>query len=340
MAQRHTFGLCMIVRDAADTIGRILEHAPDIWDQVIVVDTGSTDRTLEILRNDFPFVEIQGFEWVFNFSKARNYALSFIKTDTWMWLDADDTFDRNTAAQWRQIALALAAKGVKGSHIALPYHYKVNEKNEPLVVLYRERIFLGGADEWQWQGPVHEVCTYMGRGESHYEVHPLPVIHKPTRTEEAATDRNAQILQKAYEEGDHSPRTLYYLMKFANGRGESDQAISYGSQLLETKPRDPLEYEAGVGVGYAYLSLFRQHRSQHEWELAVSTLTNAVTFDPRRNEARTLLVEAYVDNGEFDRAIAEANLLSIEVPKTPATLEMKLYGAYRFEVLADIYLRN
>jgi glycosyltransferase involved in cell wall biosynthesis len=338
MAGQHTFGLCMIVRDAADTISRILEGSQTIWDQIVVVDTGSVDGTLELLHEQFPFVEVYNFEWCFDFAKARNYALSLMQTDTWMWLDSDDTYKPKDAAEWRRIALEMAQANVPGSYIALPYFYRVDEREEPLIVQHRERIFLGTGDEWEWQGPVHEACIYIGSGNPRHNVHAYPVLHKPTRTEEFATERNIDILEKAYESGDRAPRTLYYLMKLANGRRDAVKAISFGKALIEARPGDVLEYEAGVGMGYAQLTAFRNTGKIDEWKDAVRTLSQAITLEPRRNEARTLLIEAYVDAKQYDRALAEANSLTVDMPQTAATLEMSMYKQFKFETIANIHL--
>lgn len=83
-----TISLCMIVKDEEDVIGRCLDCVKDIMDEIIIVDTGSTDRTKEIVSAYTS--NIYDFEWIDDFSAARNYSFSKATKDYIMWLDADD----------------------------------------------------------------------------------------------------------------------------------------------------------------------------------------------------------------------------------------------------------
>jgi glycosyltransferase involved in cell wall biosynthesis len=79
----------MICKNESTTIGNLLDSIQgDLFDQIVVCDTGSTDKTLEVLRQ-YP-LQIEHFKWVDDFSAARNYVFSKANTDYIMWLDADD----------------------------------------------------------------------------------------------------------------------------------------------------------------------------------------------------------------------------------------------------------
>ena len=80
--------LCMIVKNEEDVIGRCLECVKEVVDEIIIVDTGSTDSTVEIAKEYTN--KIYNFEWVDDFAKARNYSFSKATKDYIMWLDADD----------------------------------------------------------------------------------------------------------------------------------------------------------------------------------------------------------------------------------------------------------
>ena len=69
-----TVSLCMIVRNEEDVLGRCLESVKDIVDEIIIVDTGSTDRTKEIAGR---FTNtVYDFPWIDDFSAARNFSFS------------------------------------------------------------------------------------------------------------------------------------------------------------------------------------------------------------------------------------------------------------------------
>ena len=69
--QGITISLCMIVRDEEETIARCLETVEKIVDEIIVVDTGSVDRTKEIVEKYTS--NIYDFQWIDDFAAARNF---------------------------------------------------------------------------------------------------------------------------------------------------------------------------------------------------------------------------------------------------------------------------
>ena len=82
----------MIVKDEEEVIERCLNSCKELFDEIIIVDTGSKDKTKSILKN-FE-VKILDFKWVNDFSKARNYGILNCSCDYFMWLDADDVITR------------------------------------------------------------------------------------------------------------------------------------------------------------------------------------------------------------------------------------------------------
>jgi glycosyltransferase involved in cell wall biosynthesis len=83
--------LTMIVKNEQENISACLESVRDLFDEIVVVDTGSTDRTKEIAR-EFG-AKVFDFEWVDDFAAARNEALARATGDYAFWLDADDVVD-------------------------------------------------------------------------------------------------------------------------------------------------------------------------------------------------------------------------------------------------------
>ncbi|WP_028543969.1 glycosyltransferase [Paenibacillus taiwanensis] len=86
--------LCMIVKNEEVTLGRCLDSVINVVDEIVVVDTGSTDRTLEILKERG--IEAQHYTWNNHFGDARNYALSFATGQFILQLDADEYLDQET----------------------------------------------------------------------------------------------------------------------------------------------------------------------------------------------------------------------------------------------------
>jgi glycosyltransferase involved in cell wall biosynthesis len=89
----------MIVKDEEKNLGACLESVRGIFDEIIVVDTGSKDRTIEIARS-FGALVFE-FAWVDDFAAARNEALAHATGDYVFWLDADDVVEGSSSAAWQ-----------------------------------------------------------------------------------------------------------------------------------------------------------------------------------------------------------------------------------------------
>jgi tetratricopeptide (TPR) repeat protein len=91
---------CMIVKNEAENLPRCLASVKDVADELIVLDTGSTDRTIAIAQSFG--AQVQSFGWTNDFSAARNQALSYVTGDWVLVLDADEVLVTEVVPQLRQ----------------------------------------------------------------------------------------------------------------------------------------------------------------------------------------------------------------------------------------------
>jgi tetratricopeptide (TPR) repeat protein len=87
-ATNMTLGLCMIVKDEEEMLGKCLEAVAPAVDEIVIVDTGSSDRTIEIAKSHGAKVIEQA--WTGSFSDARNTSFEHATTDWIVYLDADE----------------------------------------------------------------------------------------------------------------------------------------------------------------------------------------------------------------------------------------------------------
>ena len=85
---RNEVSLCMIVKNEENYLPNCLNSIKDIVDEIIVVDTGSTDKTVDIAKSFG--AKVYYFPWRNNFSEARNESLKYATKDWILILDADD----------------------------------------------------------------------------------------------------------------------------------------------------------------------------------------------------------------------------------------------------------
>src|SRR5690625_3084519 len=83
-----TISLCMIVKNEEEVLRRCLDTVKDVMDEINIVDTGSTDKTIEIAKKytDRVFT----FDWTGKFQDSRNGSFKYAKQDYILYFDADD----------------------------------------------------------------------------------------------------------------------------------------------------------------------------------------------------------------------------------------------------------
>jgi glycosyltransferase involved in cell wall biosynthesis/tetratricopeptide (TPR) repeat protein len=98
---RHHLSVCLIVKNEARFLGRCLASVKGLAHQIVVVDTGSTDRTVEIAREHG--AQVHSFAWCDDFSAARNAAMEHVTGDWVLMLDADEELPVEQHAALRKL---------------------------------------------------------------------------------------------------------------------------------------------------------------------------------------------------------------------------------------------
>ena len=135
-----TISLCMIVKNESEVLARCLDSVRDAVDEIIIIDTGSDDNTREIARRYTDHV--YDFEWIDDFSAARNYSFSKASMDYCMWLDADDML----APEARAALCALKATlDPSVAVVMMKYDTAFDASGRAALSYYRERLIRRGA---------------------------------------------------------------------------------------------------------------------------------------------------------------------------------------------------
>ncbi len=108
--QKPTLSVCMIVKNEEKSLPRCLESIKNVADEIIIVDTGSTDNTMSIAR-DFG-AKVYQYAWKDNFSEARNHSLSHASCDWILQIDADEEREQADIPKLRQAMCHTDYKGI------------------------------------------------------------------------------------------------------------------------------------------------------------------------------------------------------------------------------------
>ncbi|MBE5873153.1 MAG: glycosyltransferase family 2 protein [Lachnospiraceae bacterium] len=146
-----TISLCMIVKNEERVLARCLDSVADLMDEIIIVDTGSTDATKEIAARYTD--KIYDFAWIDDFSAARNFAFSKANMEYIYSADADEVLDEENREKYRILKENLLSEielvQMKyGNQLAFDSVYNFDEE-------YRPKLFKRKRD-FVWEGAIHE----------------------------------------------------------------------------------------------------------------------------------------------------------------------------------------
>lgn len=217
-----TISLCMIVKNEEETLARCLDSAAGVADEIIIVDTGSTDRTREIARRYTD--QVFDFAWADDFAAARNFSFSKATMEYCMWLDADDIL---LDADRENLIRLKAELPPETDVVMLRYHTAFDETGNPTFSYDRERIVRNHAG-FLWQGAVHEAITPAGT----VFYAEIAVTHKKLRPGDP--DRNLRIFERLLREGRRfTPREQFYYARELYYHGRYQEADDAFTSFLE-----------------------------------------------------------------------------------------------------------
>lgn len=218
-----TISLCMIVKNEEAVLERLLKIMSEVVDQIVIMDTGSTDRTKEIAARYTQ--EVYDFPWTDDFAAARNAACEKAKMDYWMWMDADDVMDQEHAGRLKKLKETLDPSV---DVVMMKYATGFDANGRTSFSYYRERL-LKNRKGFLWQGRVHEAVTPAGN----ILYSDIEVQHR--KIGQGDKDRNLRIYETILKEGNTlEPRHQFYYARELYYHGRYSDAIQvFGAFLQE-----------------------------------------------------------------------------------------------------------
>jgi hypothetical protein len=287
--------VCIITKNESEKLKRCLKSLKKYPVEIVVVDTGSTDRTQEVIAD---YADVGGiFHWCNDFSAARNYSISLAHHDVILVLDSDEWIDRMDLIQ---LSKAFEKNPELAGRIECVNHYDtVNGKengHERICRIFDRRFY-------EYRGRIHEQVVRRDKTDGLYEKVPVRIGHSgyegtPEEKKKKAA-RNIELLLLDLKEYGDDPYTLYQLGKSYFMQQEYEKAAEYFEKGLGFDLDPALEYVQDMVETYAY-TLLSLKRCDEMMFLEQIYKEFAVSAD-----YVFLMGLAYMNNERFDEAIRE-----------------------------------
>ena len=244
---------CMIVKNEEKNIEKALSWAKPIAFEQIVVDTGSTDRTVEIAES--MGATVYHFEWINDFSAAKNYAIEQAKGDWIAFLDADEYFSDEDANKLMELLKKVQSDPKLSklkTGILCPWVH-LDDNGKPFLVVTQRRIFRN-IPEIRYEGTIHEDLTVPDQTLTAPE---LSIMHtgyaESSYADTGKAMRNVNLIREALEKDPENANLKCYLadsLHATKDNSYSKEIIALYRETVESKQEVLAELREGA---YTYL---------------------------------------------------------------------------------------
>lgn len=245
LAPQASISLCMIVRNEERVLGDCLASAKPFFSQIVVVDTGSTDRTIEIAREHG--AEVYEMVWPDSFSAARNESLKYATGDWVCWIDADDTLPLRSG--YSILKAVLNATDDLGG-LVIPVRFVTDDPAFGTSVDH-VKVFRNHRG-WKFEGRIHEqILQDIRKDGLNIARLAAEVLHSGYDTSEEGQEkkriRDEHLLMLDLQDRPGHPFVLFNLGMTTNHLQKHEQAIEWMKQsIAASNPEDSTVRKAYV----------------------------------------------------------------------------------------------
>ncbi|KPL57694.1 tetratricopeptide repeat protein [Rossellomorea vietnamensis] len=295
MTTSHFLSLCMIVSNEEHTLARCLASVKDAVDEIILVDTGSTDRTVDIGKKFgariFPYI------WNDDFSDARNRGIKEAKGEWILVLDADETLDAIDSLSLKKELWKTQADGL---YLNILNYYGVYKEGSYFTDSSC-RIFRRSPDIF-FEGRIHETVTssIKDRGGS-LELGEYTILHYGYLDDyiqlKQKNERNTRLIETALVENPDDIRLRYALGSEQIQKGDYEDALGTFLEIL--KNLSPFDDHAPDIILKSVNLLWYFHRRQE----ALNLLEKGITAYPDFPELWDTKADILLESNCFQEAL-------------------------------------
>ncbi len=284
-----TLSLCMIVKDEEKFLPTCLESIKGHVDEIIIVDTGSKDKTVEIATKYN--AKIYHHQWENSFSKARNYSLSYATCDWIMWIDADEEVDERDAHKLKDV--------IKDDEVDVIYMPMFNKPvgGKAVSVFSAEKIFRNHIGI-HFEGIVHNNLKYSGLSKSvniklyHYG------YNQSEEQMEKKFERTSSLLRLQIKDDSENPTPHHYLAISYLDRHKHEECIKEALEAIRLFESQNSNSQFRLLSYYtACVAFYREQDLDNAEKYALK----AIKFYPDYLDAHCILSSIYFLRKEYEK---------------------------------------
>jgi len=262
-----TLSICMMVKNEEVNLRRCLPSLEGIADEIIIIDTGSTDNTIEIAKS----VGAKVFEhpWENDFSKHRNQSLSYASGDWVFVVDADEELFLENAMSKDDVKGWLSALSPDCMSVAVT----LSDIQKDMQAMRFNSVRLFRNDSVKYKGTVHNtpviikgrpdalLCPFIRLNHYGYDLTPEKALAKRKRTE--------GLLLKRITDDPDDVAALFYLAQLYTAHDEFETAAKYIERYIEVAERNDVKFNGSIycTAVSVYRKLMRKDKAR-QWLLA------------------------------------------------------------------------
>ncbi len=239
---------CAIMKNEENNFPRWIKCATALASDIVVVDTGSTDRTVELAQS--AGARVFFYQWNQNFAAAKNFAIQKAKGDWIAFLDADEYFSTVDIPKVKAHIQTFDKQANIAGFVCPWINIDIDNNNMVLGKSVQLRIFRRHPDI-RYQGAIHEMLKAHGRNWQTPSVNDVQIWHTgyTSRFIHNKVLRNLNILKKEMDRRGEIPSDAVYLADCYFGLNRYEEAIHWAQKAikagvilvgLETRPYEVL----------------------------------------------------------------------------------------------------
>jgi glycosyltransferase involved in cell wall biosynthesis len=301
-----TIALCMVVKNEEQNIERCLKSVAGIIDELVIVDTGSTDNTLKLAEKHGP--KVFNYEWDGDFSKARNLGLQNAKSDWILVLDADEEIEESSRDKLHE--------AIQYENGIAVFVYIIDSLNGMKWQTLQPRLFRNHKGI-EYKNPVAEnifpsidrLVKVQNKTFRDYEIYINHFSSESPEDHIAKITRNTEMLEKVLCDAtitDHEK--IYFLFKLIQSYRllPTDPAkivslITHTFELLQQSQYKEAPYETTTLAINIFIIDYLLQLSKTD--LAAQIIENALKFYPNSLNLLQLMFHIELKKGNKDKAI-------------------------------------